>query len=104
MPATLRVMREASFGFELRRGTFEVLLDGETVRSIEWGETMEGLVKPGQHTLRIRKRRYSSPERTFEAGDSGTISFRCHGAMLWPRWAVSFAVPSLAISLTRTQS
>jgi hypothetical protein len=101
VPATLRVTREGSFGFELRRGTFDVVLDGETVRSIEWGETMEGLVKPGRHTLRIRKHRYSSLERSFEAGDSEPINFRCHGAMLWPRWLVSFAVPSLAISLKR---
>jgi hypothetical protein len=101
VPATLRVTREGSFGFELRRGTFDLSLDGETVRSIEWGETVEGLLQPGRHTLRIRKRRYSSLERSFEAADNETISFRCHGAMLWPRWLLSFAVPSLGISLKR---
>jgi hypothetical protein len=99
--ATLRVTREASFGFELRGGTFDISLDGETVRSIEWGKTVEVPVEPGRHTLRIRKRRYSSLERSFEARDGDTISFRCHGAMLWPRWVSSFAVPSLGISLKR---
>ena len=102
MSATLRVTREAAFGFELRRGTFDVSLDGETVRSIEWGETVEGLMKPGRHTLQIRKRRYSSLVRSFEASDGETISFRCHGAMLWPRWAASFAVPGIGISLKRS--
>jgi hypothetical protein len=99
--ATLRVAREASFGFELRGGTFDISLDGATVRSIEWGKTVEVPVEPGRHTLRIRKHRYSSLERAFEARDGETISFRCHGAMLWPRWVLSFAVPSLGISLKR---
>jgi hypothetical protein len=99
--ATLRVSREASFGFELRAGTFDIALDGETVGSITWGETVDVPVEPGRHTLRIRKRRYSSLERSFEARDGETISFRCHGAMLWPRWVSSFAVPSLGISLKR---
>jgi hypothetical protein len=99
--ATLRVTREASFGFELRGGTFDISLDGETVRSIDWGKTVEVTVEPGQHTLRIRKRRFASLERSFAARDGETISFRCHGAMLWPRWAASFAIPSLGISLKR---
>ena len=102
MPATLRVTRQAAFGFELRGGTFDVLLDGKSVGSIEWNGTVEGLVEPGRHALQIRKRRYSSQERSFDATDGETTSFRCHGAMLWPRWAASFAVPSLGISLRRT--
>jgi len=99
--ATLRVTRRASIGFELRGGVFDISLDGETVRSIEWGKTAEVPVEPGQHTLRIRKRRYSSLDRSFEAHDGETISFQCHGAMLWPRWALSFAIPGLGISLKR---
>jgi hypothetical protein len=100
--ATLSVTREASFGFELRGGTFDISLDGQTVRSIEWGKTVEVPVEPGRHTLRIWKRRYSSLERSFEARDGDTIRFRSHGAMLWPRWVSSFAVPSLGISLKRS--
>lgn len=101
MSATLRVAREASFGFELRGGIFDISVDGEKVRSIEWGQTVEVPVEPGQHTLQIRKRRYSSLPRSFGARDGETITFRCHGAMLWPRWVSSFAVPSLGISLKR---
>lgn len=58
MPATLRLTREGT-GIELRRGLFEILVDGQTV------------------------------------------SFRCHGAMVWPRWLASFVKPDLAISLNR---
>lgn len=100
--ATLRVTRIGSFGFELRRGTFEIVLDGESAGTIEWDATFEAPVEPGRHTLQVRRRRYSSLARSFEAADGETISYRCHGAMLWPRWAVSFAVPSLAISLRRS--
>lgn len=101
MSATLRVRREGSFGFELRRGTFDIGLDGKSVGSIEWDHTVEVPVEPGLHTVRIRVRRFSSLERSFKATDGETISFRCHGAMLWPRWVASFAVPSIGISLKR---
>src|SRR5215469_14768851 len=99
VPATLRVTRTWSFGFELRGGTFDIGLDGTSAGSIEWDETVEVPVEPGRHTLRIRARRCSSLERSFEVGDGDTANFRCHGAMLWPRWAASFAVPILGISL-----
>jgi hypothetical protein len=95
------VTRQGSFGFELRRGTFNIGLDGKSVGSVEWDDTVDVPVDPGRHTLQIRARRYSSLQRSFEATGGETISFRCHGAMLWPRWAASFAVPSLGISLKR---
>jgi len=100
--AKLRVTRQGSFGFELRGGTFDIGLDGKSAGSLEWDDTVELPVEPGPHTLVIRARRYSSMERSFEATDGETISFRCHGAMLWPRWVASFAVPSLAVSLKRS--
>lgn len=56
--ATLRLVREG-FGIELRRGRFDVTVDGETA------------------------------------------SFRCHGAMVWPRFVASLVKPDLAISLRR---
>jgi hypothetical protein len=33
--------------------------------------------------------------------DGQVASFRCHGAMVWPRWVASFVKPDLAISLVR---
>lgn len=100
MTATLKLTREGyGLGFELRRGTFEVTVDGHDVRSINYHETAETPIEPGQHTLQIRAGRYSSRDKSFEARDGEVVSFRCHGALLWPQWAVSFVKPDLAISL-----
>jgi hypothetical protein len=98
--ATLRLTREG-IGIELRRGRFEILLDGRSAGSLDYGDTVESPVEPGHHTLRIRAGRYSSRQRSFDAADGEVISFRCHGAMVWPRWAASFIKPDLAISLMR---
>ena len=100
MSATLRLTREG-FGIELRRGTFDVMVDGQSVGSSKWHETVEVPVEPGQHTLRIRAGRYSSPERSFDAADGEIINFRCHGAMIWPLYVASIVKPDLAISLKR---
>ena len=101
MPATLRLTREGSFGFELRRGRFEISVDGRDVGSLDYGDTFEAPVESGHHTLRIHAGRYSSRDHAFDAADSDLVSFRCLGAMLWPRWAASFVRPELAISLRR---
>src|ERR1700761_9443825 len=66
---TLRVMRE-SFGIELQRGVFDVVVDGRSVGTIEKKEdALETPLEPGHHTVRVRKGRYSSQERSFYAGD-----------------------------------
>lgn len=101
MTATLRVRRQTSFSFELRRGRFEVLLDGAVVGVVERQGSVEVAVEPGQHTLRIRAGRYSSREQAFEATDSGVVNFVCHGAQVWPTYVASFLKPDLAISLKR---
>lgn len=101
MSATLRVSRELAFGIELRRGRFEVCVDGQSVGPIEHHETVETLLEPGRHTVRIRKGRYSSREQSFDAADGEDVNFRCHGARIWPMYVTSIFVPDLAISLTR---
>ncbi len=101
MAATLRLTRQGQFGFELRRGRFGISVDGRDIGSLDYGDTFEAPVEPGHHTLRIHAGRYSSRDRSFDAADGDAVSFRCHGAMLWPRWAASFVRPDLAISLTR---
>jgi hypothetical protein len=98
--ATLRVTRETS-GVELRRGQFEVAADGRTVGSVKAGETVETTLEPGRHTLRIRKGRYSTRDCSFDAADSEIVSFRCHGAILWPRYVASLIKPDLGIWLKR---
>ncbi len=101
MSATLRLTREG-VGIELVRGQFEISVDGKSVGSVKYGETAETLLEPGGHVLRIRKGRYSSRDRPFDAADAEVISFRCHGAMVWPRYVASLVKPDLAISLMRS--
>jgi hypothetical protein len=99
MAATLKVSRGTGFGIELRRGSFDVQVDGKTVGSLDHGHSTEVRVEPGRHTLRMRRGRYCSPERTFEAVDGQSVSYRCHGAKTWPMWLVSLVKPSAAIAL-----
>jgi hypothetical protein len=99
--ATIRLMRGAGFGIELWRGQFDVNVDETHVAFLEPKETIEEPVGPGHHTLRIKRGRYSSPTRDFDVADGETVTFRCHGANLWPVFVASLAIPSLAISLHR---
>jgi hypothetical protein len=98
--ATLKLTRHG-FGIELRRGRFEVLVDGHAAGGLDYGDTVELPVEPGHHTLRLRKGRYSSRDHSFDAANGEVVSFRCHGANLWPIWAVSFLAPNLGIALVR---
>jgi hypothetical protein len=69
MPATLKVRHEA-IGVEVRRGTYDVVVDGTRIGSVELHGTLEALVEPGPHTVQIRNgRRNSSRTATFEADD-----------------------------------
>ena len=99
MSATLRVTRETPFAIELRRGVFEIEVDGKAVGSIENHETVETPLEPGHHTLRIQAGRYSSRDRSFDQADGGVASFRCHGGNIWPIYVASIFKPDLAISL-----
>ncbi len=101
MSGTLRVRREVGFGIELRRGRFEVSLDGKDSGSLDDNETVEIPLEPGHHTIRIRKGRYSSRDQSFEIADGDVIDFRCHGARIWPMYVASIVRPNLAISLER---
>ncbi len=100
MTATLKLRRHG-VGIELRRGTFDVLLDGSTVGSIDWNDTFEVQLEPGRHKIRIRAGRYSSQDRAFDALDGEMVNFQVHGAMVWPRWVASTVKPDWAISLKR---
>jgi hypothetical protein len=98
--ATLKLTREG-FGIELRRGTFEISVDGRKEGTLEWHETVEVPLQPGRHVLQIRAGRYSSRNHSFEVADDEVVNFRCHGAMMWPRYVASLVKPDLAISLVR---
>ncbi len=100
MSTTLTLSREG-FGIELRRGSFDVEIDRVRVGSIEWHETKEFPIEPGHHILQLRRGRYQSQPHAFDAREESVVSFRCHGAMVWPRWLASALIPNLAISLAR---
>jgi hypothetical protein len=98
--ATLRITHKA-IGVEVRRGTYDVLVDGKPVGSIEMNDTIEIPVEPGRHTLQVRNGRNSSRPETFNAADGEVIAFRCTGKRFLPVFLASFVVPSLALSLRR---
>jgi hypothetical protein len=100
MSATLKVTHKA-IGAEVRRGTYDVLLDGERVGSVEMNKTYERPVEAGRHTLQVRNGRNSSRTKTFDADNGETIAFRCTGKRILPIFLLSFIVPSLALSLSR---
>jgi hypothetical protein len=100
MSATLTLTHK-TIGVEVRRGTYEVVLDGERVGSVELNDTFETPVEPGRHTLQVRSGRNSSRTKTFDAADGEIVSFRCSGKSILPIFLVSFVVPSLALSLHR---
>lgn len=100
MSATLRLTREGT-GIELRRGRFDILVDGKRVGSLEYHDTFETPLDSGHHTLRTTAGRYSSLDHSFEVADGEVVNFRCHGAVIWPRYVASIFKPDLAISLKR---
>jgi hypothetical protein len=101
--ATLRLVREAALAIELRRGPFEVLLDGNPIGTIEWHGTFEQPIAPGHHTIRMRHGRYSSRDHSFDAADGQTVVYQVHGAMVWPQWLVSYIKTDFAINMKREE-
>jgi len=98
MSATLKLTHQA-IGVEVRRGTFDIVVDGECVGSLEMNATIEIPVEPGRHTVQVRNGRNSSRPETFDAAEAETISFRCTGKRFLPIFLMSFVVPRLALSL-----
>jgi hypothetical protein len=102
MSETLELTHKA-IGVEVRRGTYDVVLDGERVGSVEMNDTFETPVEPGLHTLQVRNGRNSSRIKTFDAADGETVAYRCTGKNILPIFLLSFAVPSLALTLKRVR-
>ncbi len=100
MPATLKLTHK-TIGAEIRRGTFDVVLDGQPAGSLELNQTIDIVVEPGHHTLQVRNGRNSSRTKSFDAAEGETIAFRCGGKSVLPVFLLSFVVPSLALSLHR---
>ena len=100
MTATLKLTHK-SIGVEVRRGTYDVLVDGQAAGSFEMNDTIEIPVGPGRHSLKIRSGRKSSRTETFDASEGQVIAFRCTGKSLLPIFLASFVIPSLALQLRR---
>ena len=100
MSATLRLMHKA-IGAEVRRGTYDAVVDGAHVGSVEMNDTAEISVEPGRHTLQVRDGRKSSSIETFDVADDEIVSFRCTGKRFLPIFLASFFVPRLALELVR---
>ena len=100
MAATLKLAHKA-IGVEVRRGAYDIVVDGQRVGSLEMNGTIEILVEPGRHTLQVRNGRYSSRSQPFNAAEGETVAFRCTGKSILPIFLASFVVPSLGLKLKR---
>ena len=100
MSATLRLTHKA-IGAEVRRGAYAVVLDGESVGSVEMNATFEAPIEPGRHTLQVRNGRNSSRITGFDADDGEVVAYRCTGKSILPIFLASFVVPRLALTLRR---
>ncbi len=100
MSATLKLTHKA-IGAEVRRGTYDVVVDGERVGTVEMNDTIEIPVEPGRHTLQVRNDRKSSSTETFDADEGEIVAFRCTGKRFLPIFLASFIVPRLALTLVR---
>ena len=102
MSTTLKVTQESSLNpAGIMRGTFDVVVDGKSVGSIKWHETVETPIAPGHHTLQVRKDRYSSRVKAFDAAEDEFVTFRCNRRRHPLILAATLFAPSLAISLAR---
>ncbi len=101
MAATLKVTHKA-IGVEVRRGPYEIVVDGQRAGSVEMNDTIEIPIDPGRHTVQVRNGRNSSRAQTFDIADNQTVAFRCTGKSFLPIFLASFVIPSLALQLRRT--
>jgi hypothetical protein len=86
---------------EVRRGTYDIVLDGKRAGSVGMNDTIEIPVEAGSHTLQVLNGRNSSRTQTFGVAEGETVAFRATGKRILPVFLASFAVPSLALSLKR---
>ena len=100
MAATLKLTHKA-IGAEVRRGTYDIVVDGQAAGSLEMNDTIEIPIEPGRHILQLRNGRNSSHTETFDAAEGETVAFRCTGKRFLPLFLASFVVPSLALKLKR---
>lgn len=99
--ATIRLSRSWSFGLGRPDELWNIDVDGKGVGAIANRETVELVVEPGHHTLRLGQRRHRSREISFDVAASETIGFGCHSPRLLPVFVAALVKPDLWITLTR---
>ena len=105
MTAILELTRKPPLNLpEVRRGTFDVLVDGRLVGSYELHNAFEAEVEPGKHTVKVRDGRFSSRELSFHVSDGQTVRFNCHGRRISPIFLASFFLPHLGLNLTQVRA
>jgi len=102
MVATLKLIHQA-IGAEVRRGPYDILVDGQSAGSVNMNHTVELPIEPGHHTLQIRSGRNSSRTVSFDAADNQTVTYRSTGKSFLPIFLASFVVPRLALQLRRAK-
>lgn len=100
MSATIKLVRE-NVMMELRPGTFEILVDGQTAGAVDTHQTTEVPIESGPHTVQVRTGRYSSGVHRFEVNDGDVVTYRCNSARVWPVYLASLVKPDLALLLER---
>jgi hypothetical protein len=98
MSATLRLTRRTG-GIAYARSKWPITVDGNLAGSIGHGETAELEIDPGRHTLSVGSNRHLSPERTFEATEGETVSFRCRGKFGLAAYLIALLKPDFWIWL-----
>ncbi len=99
MTAELRLSRQWG-SYAVRGKSWQVMVDGKVVGSIDHRQAIELPVDPGEHTLRVKaSERYISKERRFEAADEQVVNFRCHGPVALPMLLAALVNPGLWITL-----
>jgi hypothetical protein len=93
--ATLQLTHKA-IGAEVRRGTYDVVLDGERVGAVDMNDTFETSIGAGRHTLQVRDGRSSSRTKTFDAADGDTVAFRCTGKSICRPFSCPSSFPACA--------
>ena len=99
--AAMLTLTHKSVGAEVRRGAYDVLIDGDRVGSVEMNATIELPVELGPHTLQVRDGRKSSSTESFDASEGEVVAFRCTGKRFLPIFLASFIFPKLALKLVR---
>ena len=102
MTATLKMTHKA-IGVEVRRGTYDILVDGACVGTVSMNHTTSIPIEPGHHTLQVRDGRKSSRRHTIDVVDGQTIAFRCTGKSVLPVFIASFVARSVALQLRRAE-